>query len=127
MEALARRHVPLLKAKRAIEAALLKGGAYIHVPLVEDADRFRSELQSAGIRVRLAPVPGRSIDVKALRTRLGKTQEQFAAQYRISLDVLRNWEQHRNEPDAIARNLLEMIDSDPEGISRALWECVHSA
>jgi putative transcriptional regulator len=66
-------------------------------------------------------VPGRVVDVKALRERLGASQEVFAARYRISLDVLRNWEQRRNEPDAIARNMLEMIDRDPAGTERALW------
>jgi DNA-binding transcriptional regulator YiaG len=30
-----------------------------------------------------------------LSQRLGKSQEQFAASYGISLDVLQNWEQQR--------------------------------
>jgi ribosome-binding protein aMBF1 (putative translation factor) len=41
------------------------------------------------------------------------SQEQFAARFRTSLDVLQNWEQHRNEPDPIARNVLEMIKRNP--------------
>jgi putative transcriptional regulator len=113
--------VPLLKAKRAIEAVLSECGNYLQVPKVEDAEGLRSELQAAGLVVRVAPLPGRVVDVKALRERLGKSQEQFAARYRISLDVLRNWEQHRNEPDPIARNVLEMIERDPVGAERALW------
>jgi len=111
----------LLKAKRAIEAVLTEGSHYLPVPKVEDPGRLRSELQEAGFTVRVAPVPGRAIDVKALRERLGTSQEQFAARYRISLYVLRNWEQRRNEPDPIARNVLEMIERDPVGTERALW------
>jgi DNA-binding transcriptional regulator YiaG len=121
IETLVRRHVPLLKAKRAIETVLADGGNYLQVPKVEDPEGLRSELQSAGLVVRVAPLPGRVVDVKALRERLGKSQEQFAARYRISLDVLRNWEQHRNEPDPIARNVLEMIERDPVEAERALW------
>lgn len=121
IESLVRRHVPLLKAKRAIEAVLIEGSHYLPVPKVEAPERLRSELQSAGFTVQVAPVPGRAIDVKALRKRLGTSQEQFAARYRISLDVLRNWEQRRNEPDPIARNVLEMIERDPVGVERVLW------
>ena len=121
IESLARRHVPLLKAKRAIEAVLNAGAHYLPVPKVEDPERLRSELQAAGFTVRVAPVAGRAIDVKALRERLGTSQEQFAARYRISLDVLRNWEQRRNEPDPIARNVLETIERDPVAVERVLW------
>jgi DNA-binding transcriptional regulator YiaG len=121
IEALARRHVLLLKAKRAIETVLSEGSNYLQVPKVEDPEVLRSELESAGLTARVAPLRGRTIDVKALRERLGKSQEQFAARYRISLDVLQNWEQHRNEPDPIARNVLEMIERDPVGAERVLW------
>ena len=121
IESLVRRHMPLLKAKRAIEAVLNDGSNYLQVPKVEDAATLRSELQAAGLMARVAPLRGRAIDVKALRERLGWSQEQFAARYRISLDVLQNWEQHRNEPDPIARNVLEMIERNPVAAERALW------
>ena len=121
IESLVRRHMPLLKAKRAIEAVLNDGSNYLQVPKVEDAAILRSELEAAGLKVRVAPRRGRAIDVKALRERHGWSQEQFAARYRISLDVLQNWEQHRNEPDPIARNVLEMIERNPVAAERALW------
>ena len=121
IDALARRHMPLLKAKRAVEAALNEGSNYLQVPQVEDLGALRFDLEAAGLTARVAPLRGRAIDVKALRKRLGKSQEQFAARYRISLDVLQNWEQHRNEPDPIARNVLEMIERDPVEAERALW------
>src|SRR6185437_13063325 len=81
IEMLVRRHVPLLKAKRAIEAVLAEGGNYLQVPKVEDPERLRRELQSVGFVVRVAPLRGRVVDVKALRERLGRSQEQFAARY----------------------------------------------
>ena len=124
IEALARRHVPLLKAKRTVEAMLTNGSSFLQVPKVDDFLRLRGELERAGLSVRIAPWPGRPIDVRALRQRLGTTQEQFAARFRISLDVLQNWEQKRHEPDPVARNLLEMIERDPAGVERALWGSV---
>ena len=111
--------MPLLKAKRAIEVVLGEGSNYLQVPKVEDGEASRCELEAAGLTAQVAPLRGRVIDVKALRERLGRSQEQFAARYRISLDVLQNWEQHRNEPDPIARNVLEMIERDPVGAGAA--------
>lgn len=119
--ALVRRHLPLLKAKRAIEAVLADGRNFLQVPKVEDPERLAAELRAAGLLAQVAPLPGPVVDVRALRERLAVSQEQFAARYRISLDVVRNWEQHRNEPDPIARTVLEMIDRDPSGAERALW------
>jgi DNA-binding XRE family transcriptional regulator len=121
IEALVRRHLPLLKAKRAVEAVLTDGRNHLHVPKVEDVHRFEAELRASGLDARAVFLAGAVIDVKALRERLSVSQEQFAARYRISLDVLRNWEQHRNEPDPIARNVLEMIERDPAGAELALW------
>jgi DNA-binding transcriptional regulator YiaG len=51
----------------------------------------------------------------------GVRRDGSVARYRISLDVLQNWEQHRNEPDPIARNVLEMIERNPVAAERALW------
>jgi putative transcriptional regulator len=71
IESLTRRHVPLLKAKRAIEALLADGSHDLDVPKVEDLETLRSELQSAGFLGRVVPVPVRAIDIKPLREKLG--------------------------------------------------------
>lgn len=54
-----------------------------------------------------------SVDIKAIRMALGKTQKQFAATYRIPSGTLRDWEQGRRVPDAPARALLTIIARDP--------------
>jgi len=59
-------------------------------------------------------------DVKALRARLGMTQEQFARTYRLPLGTVRDWEQGRSRPDAPALALLSVIEHDPEAARRAL-------
>jgi putative transcriptional regulator len=62
----------------------------------------------------------RPTDVKALRARLGMTQEQFAGAYRLPLGTVRDWEQGRTRPDAPARALLAVIEREPEIVRRAL-------
>jgi putative transcriptional regulator len=62
----------------------------------------------------------RSPDVKALRARLGMTQEQFATIYCLPLGTVRDWEQGRTRPDAPALALLAVIDREPEIVRRAL-------
>jgi len=60
------------------------------------------------------------VDVKALRTRLGMTQERFSAAFRIPLGTLRDWEQRRKMPDAPARAYLMVIERDPAAVEAAL-------
>jgi putative transcriptional regulator len=57
---------------------------------------------------------------KFLRRRLGLTQEEFAGRYQIPVGTLRDWEQHRSEPDAPARAYLKVIASDPIGVAEKL-------
>ncbi len=48
-------------------------------------------------------------DVRALRERLGLSQEEFAQRYMISPRTIQDWEQHRREPSDAARVLLFAI------------------
>lgn len=60
------------------------------------------------------------IDVKAVRTRLGLSQAAFALKFGFKLDTVRNWEQEKRVPNAQARALLKIIESEPEAVKRAL-------
>jgi len=60
------------------------------------------------------------VDVRALRRRLGLTQERFAARYGFRLATVRDWEQGRRRPIGPARVLLYVIDREPEAVARAL-------
>jgi putative transcriptional regulator len=57
---------------------------------------------------------------KYLRRQLGLTQEEFASRYQIPLGTLRDWEQHRSEPDQPARAYLKVIAADPDAVARML-------
>jgi len=61
-----------------------------------------------------------TIDVKKIRTRLGLSQEAFAATYGFALSAVRDWEQGRRRPERSARILLKIVQTDPEAVTRAL-------
>lgn len=53
-------------------------------------------------------------DARAIRHRLGLSQQAFAAAYRIPLATLKGWEQGRRHPDATASAYLRVIAGLPE-------------
>ena len=57
---------------------------------------------------------------KKLRWKLSLSQQAFADRYQIPIGTLRDWEQHRSEPDAPARAYLKVIAADPEGVAEKL-------
>jgi putative transcriptional regulator len=58
--------------------------------------------------------------VRALRTRLGLSQSQFALRFGFTIDTLQQYEQGRRTPSGPASTLLRVIDADPEAVIRAL-------
>jgi putative transcriptional regulator len=61
-----------------------------------------------------------SVDVKAIRQRLGKSQSEFARMIGVSISTLQNWEQGRRRPVGPARALLRIAAANPEVVSAAL-------
>jgi putative transcriptional regulator len=59
-------------------------------------------------------------DVRALRERLGLSQEAFAERFQLSLRTIQDWEQRRRVPEGPARVLLRVIEREPEAAARAL-------
>ena len=59
-------------------------------------------------------------DVKAIRTRLGKSQSEFAMMIGVSIATLQNWEQGRRKPEGPARALLRIAAENPDAVSQAL-------
>jgi putative transcriptional regulator len=60
------------------------------------------------------------VNVKKIRTRLGLSQESFAATYGFAVSAVRDWEQGRRRPERSARILLKIVEKEPEAITRAL-------
>ncbi|MCW9036005.1 MAG: XRE family transcriptional regulator [Rhodospirillales bacterium] len=61
-------------------------------------------------------------DAERIRRALNLTQEAFAQTFHIPIGTLRDWEQHRAEPDQAARNLLKVIAAAPDTVKDALSE-----
>ncbi len=76
----------------------------------------RGENQEA--RVTLVQVP--DVDVRAVRTKMGLSQAQFAMKFGLPPATLRNWEQGRAHPDAPTRVLLAVIAKHPEAVEDVL-------
>jgi len=60
------------------------------------------------------------LDIKTIRSKLKKSQTEFALMIGVSLSTLQNWEQGRRTPDGPARALLKIASKDPEAVARAL-------
>lgn len=76
----------------------------------------KGEAHEADFAVHAPP----SVDVRALRTKLGLTQAAFAARYGFSVGRVRDWEQGRSPIDTPSRILLTVLDKEPEAVQRAL-------
>ena len=63
---------------------------------------------------------GRVSLAKRIRWTLRMSQVEFAKAFRIPLGTLRDWEQHRRDPDRAARAYLEVIAREPDAVRRAL-------
>jgi putative transcriptional regulator len=60
------------------------------------------------------------LDVKAIRKRVGLSQETFAYSYGFTVEQIRAWEQGRSRPLGGVRAYLMLIELDHESVSRIL-------
>ena len=59
-------------------------------------------------------------EVKAIRARMGISQQKFAIILGVSKRTVENWEQGRRHPTGAARSLLRIVEADPEYALQAL-------
>lgn len=76
----------------------------------------RGEVEPA--RIHVPP----EIDVKAIRHRLGLTQDDFASEFGFSVTQIRDWEQNRFRPLGHARAYLMLIERKPDVVRQLLRE-----
>jgi putative transcriptional regulator len=95
--------------------------------LTQVADSIRRALEEAlaytetsADRSQYGVTVPRQIDVRAIRDRLGLTEEEFAAQFGFSAAAVRQWEQGQRQPEGPARAYLLVIDRAPKAVQRAL-------
>lgn len=61
-----------------------------------------------------------AVDVKAIRTKLRMTQEEFASRFGFSINTLRHWEQGKRTPEGPARAYLLVIERAPKTVQKVL-------
>lgn len=120
-QALVKRHVPIRAAKALAERLFDQGQAVVEIPKSESLSALRSELASCHVETFLVPPP-RQVDTRAVRDRMGLSQEQFATEFGLDLSTLRNWEQGRSTPDTATNAYLMLVDRNPSAVRRALAE-----
>src|SRR5687767_3275639 len=91
----------------------------------EAFDELVQSVRQAGRIRRGKAKPSRSAtfvpaDVKAIRSKLGKSQQEFALMIGVSVATLRNWEQGRRTPEGPALALLRVASAEPRAVARAL-------
>jgi DNA-binding transcriptional regulator YiaG len=116
---LAKRHLTLRQAHSIVTQLFDHGEAVVELPMVEDRAALIEELGACNIVAKVYGAP-EAIDVKAIRARLGLSQDDFALQFGLEPATVRNWEQGRSAPDTAARNFLVTIASDPDAVRSAL-------
>jgi putative transcriptional regulator len=62
------------------------------------------------------------LDVKAIRSKVGLSQESFAYSFGFTVEQIRAWEQGRNRPLGGVRAYLMLIDLDHISVARILGE-----
>lgn len=118
--ALAKRGLSLLRAKRTVESLLEQEEIAVCLPTVEDVRALARELRSAGVKT--TRMTDTTVDVKAMRLRLGMSQEQFALRFALDLSAVANWEQGRRAPDPAALAYLRVIARLPKEAASAQEE-----
>ena len=82
---------------------------------------WAKEKNTPGVRVTVVKVTrAPTIDLRALRRRLGLSQSQFAIRFGFNLSTVKNWEQGRTQPDGPARLLLAVIAQHPDAVEDTL-------
>ena len=74
------------------------------------------KVEKARYRVR---VPD-AVDVRAIRRKIGMTQDDFARHFGVNKRTIQDWERKHRSPSGAARAFLTVIDREPEAVRRAL-------
>ena len=97
--------------------AATRSEAEIDRAAAQDGDAWSEADVASATKVYPPPSPDQ---VRALRTRLGLSQAQFARRFGFTIDTVQQYEQGRRTPSGPASTLLRVIEAEPEAVIRAL-------
>ena len=87
--------------------------------LVDRVERFAAGTEPARIRRVQIPPPVKSLSTRAIRTRLGCTQSEFAALLNVPKVTAVSWENGTRKPSGAALRLLAVARRNPEALQAA--------
>ncbi len=90
--------------------------------VAEDPDAAPIFDEAALLRAGRRVSPEEVEDVRALRRRLGLSQQAFAVRFGFSVAAVRQYESGRRTPTGPVRTLLRVIAREPDAVTRALAE-----
>jgi putative transcriptional regulator len=100
-----------------VTAASARTDAEIDAMAAEDGDAWTDADFATAVKVFPPPT---AAQVRALRSRLGLSQAQFALRFGFTVDTVQQYEQGRRTPSGPASTLLRVIEAEPEAVIRAL-------
>lgn len=92
----------------------------------KDFDNLLESIKQAG-KIRRGEISPRRIfkfddeNIKEIRSKLHKSQTEFAALLGVSVSTIQNWEQGRRKPDGSARILLRIASKNPEILEQVIY------
>lgn len=81
---------------------------------LEDAVAYADGDKARGVE---HAVTVETVDVPAIRKKLGLSRPKFAARFGLDARAVQDWEQGRRQPDRAARVLLKVIEQNPEAVA----------
>ena len=112
-----RADIDKLKALTELAARRRPNEEEIEAQAAEDGDAWTDEDLA---EAELAYPPPSPAQLRALRTKLGLSQAQFARRFGFTLDTVQQYGQGRRRPSGPASTLLRVIEAEPEAVIRAL-------
>jgi putative transcriptional regulator len=101
----------------ALNAQPAPSEAEIDAMAAEDGDAWTDQDVA---EAELVLPPPSAEEIRALRSRLGLSQPQFARRFGFSLSALRQYEYGRRSPRGAATTLLRLVQADADGVARTL-------
>lgn len=120
-----RRAKPMSKNNTAKDKFGMTPAMYARLDAMTDAEveaAARTDPDNPPLTAEQASRMRRVAVAKRIRWQLGMSQSEFSEAFGIPLGTLRDWEQHRREPDQGSQAYLAVIAHEPDAVRRALAE-----
>ena len=88
--------------------------------MIKGAKEALDYLRGDKTKGRAYKVRSRDIDVKAIRNKLGMTQQVFSEEFAIPVSTLKKWETKNRVPEGPAKAYLMVIAKNPRAVQSVL-------